>query len=402
MLAKITKVDQLVDSIKRKIPSRIKISIKKYIKKIVNNIRYPIQPPSCCIQTKDYLELNGCVQLTILDKEHTIHRSPPISLYERQHWKFRDSYEYQSPETFIITVTNGRVFGEGVVITPDNLVLRDVSLAMGYPQDKHPILEEGNLPRYQSIDQNIAVISSQDSYGYFHWLFDILPRLFILRKVYGEEDIDLYYVENKKNFQREWLEIVDIPSHKILPAHNKCHIQASKLIVPSLPGNTGNMTKASCSFLKNLAEKKVIKFTSGKKRRIYISRRDARYRNVRNENDVISILEKLGFEVFALSNLSVVDQINLFSNASVIVAPHGAGLSNLVFAEPSTKVLEFFAPEYVNVCYWTLCEQCNLTYYYLIGQGRKYPDFVDPHQSAADIVVDTEELLRMLDKMNLT
>ena len=42
-----------------------------------------------------------------------------------------------------------------------------------------------------------------------------------------------------------------------------------------------------------------------------------------------------------MSELSFLDQINLFYNAKQIVGLHGAGFANLIFSKPGTFVLEF-------------------------------------------------------------
>ena len=40
--------------------------------------------------------------------------------------------------------------------------------------------------------------------------------------------------------------------------------------------------------------------------------------------------------------MSVVEQIKLFQGAQIIVAIHGAGLVNMIFSKPGTKVVELF------------------------------------------------------------
>jgi capsular polysaccharide biosynthesis protein len=47
-----------------------------------------------------------------------------------------------------------------------------------------------------------------------------------------------------------------------------------------------------------------------------------------------------GFSTHMLEDLSFDEQITLFSQAEFVVAPHGAGLANLLFCQPGTKVLE--------------------------------------------------------------
>jgi capsular polysaccharide biosynthesis protein len=80
------------------------------------------------------------------------------------------------------------------------------------------------------------------------------------------------------------------------------------------------------------------KFSNSKYRRIYLSRANARYRKVVNDLEFISFLEKYGFSCCSNRNLSFVDQVELFRNVEVVIAPHGAGLSNLVFCPRGVKL----------------------------------------------------------------
>jgi capsular polysaccharide biosynthesis protein len=66
-------------------------------------------------------------------------------------------------------------------------------------------------------------------------------------------------------------------------------------------------------------------------RRIYISRNDASSRRIVNEADLIK-------ELTPLAETDFPHQVRLFNKASVIIAPHGAGLTNCVFA-PSGAVI---------------------------------------------------------------
>jgi len=43
-----------------------------------------------------------------------------------------------------------------------------------------------------------------------------------------------------------------------------------------------------------------------------------------------------------LGTMSVLEQIELFSNADVVIGTHGAGLANILFCKPNTKVIEIF------------------------------------------------------------
>ncbi len=74
--------------------------------------------------------------------------------------------------------------------------------------------------------------------------------------------------------------------------------------------------------------------------RVVISRADTLGRRVVNEDALMATLGPLGFRRVVLSELDHADQVSLFRNAEVIVAPHGAGLANLIFCRPGTRVFE--------------------------------------------------------------
>ena len=45
-------------------------------------------------------------------------------------------------------------------------------------------------------------------------------------------------------------------------------------------------------------------------------------------------------ETIDLDKLNIIDQAQTFAEATHIVSPHGAGLTNLLWCEPGTKVIE--------------------------------------------------------------
>jgi capsular polysaccharide biosynthesis protein len=79
---------------------------------------------------------------------------------------------------------------------------------------------------------------------------------------------------------------------------------------------------------------------AGANGRIYISRRDSRKRTLANETELEAMLTDQGFDVVSLGGLAFEDQVRLFRNAELIVSPHGAGLANVIFCRPGTRLLE--------------------------------------------------------------
>jgi capsular polysaccharide biosynthesis protein len=87
-------------------------------------------------------------------------------------------------------------------------------------------------------------------------------------------------------------------------------------------------------------------------RRIFISRRKTGTRTLANEGQLEKLLHAKGFETHFMEQYSLATQARLIREAEVIVATHGAGLANLMFARPRTHVIEIVpAGRYNATCY---------------------------------------------------
>lgn len=333
------------------------------------------------------------VQIIEIEPEHIIKRIKPKTIDKQVHWQFRIAYEKISPATYVAVIPNGRFWGENnVVITDDDRVLVGGYSEFGIQDTNNLAFSDSRIPEPKETEETLAVLSGFD--GYYHWMFDILPRLELLERAGVKVD---RYIINKSlpDYQIETLDILGIPLDMTIVSQD-LYIKAKNLIYPSLPGEICSMPYASCSFLRNsfLPHKD---FDTKQCERIYITREMAGGRRVKNESQVIQLLQSLGFKKLVLESISIREKAALFSKAKVVIGPHGAGFTNLVFCNPGTTVIEFFSPNYVNVCYWALSNQLDLEYYYLIASGPQLPDFVNPHLYTEDILIDIEKLEDILD-----
>jgi len=79
---------------------------------------------------------------------------------------------------------------------------------------------------------------------------------------------------------------------------------------------------------------------SASQKKIYVSRKLAIKRHLSNEEEFLPILKKHNFHKVFLEHLSIPEQVKLFRSSSHIIAPHGAGLTNILFAHAGVKILE--------------------------------------------------------------
>ncbi|MGL5880384.1 MAG: glycosyltransferase family 61 protein, partial [Xenococcaceae cyanobacterium] len=85
----------------------------------------------------------------------------------------------------------------------------------------------------------------------------------------------------------------------------------------------------------------------------------------------------------------------VFANAKAIVAPHGAGLTNLVFCNENTKIIELFSPNYVRTDYWMISWELKLKHYYVVGKNFDcYPlrQLMYQNSLTEDISIDIDSL----------
>lgn len=107
--------------------------------------------------------------------------------------------------------------------------------------------------------------------------------------------------------------------------------------------------------------------------RLYIDRRPAdrrpgAHRRLVNEDAVAAALAPLGFVPVQLERLSLAGQVGLFAGAEAIVAPHGAGLANLVYARPGCALVELHMDAWRTWCFRTLSAAMGLRYDALAGR----------------------------------
>ncbi|TVR25574.1 MAG: glycosyltransferase family 61 protein [Nitriliruptor sp.] len=95
---------------------------------------------------------------------------------------------------------------------------------------------------------------------------------------------------------------------------------------------------------------------------IYVSRQNTPRRALSNEQELEGALSSNGFKVVYAEKLSLQEQMRVFRRATSIVAPHGAGLANLIWSEQPCRVVEIFPHGMHNDCYARLAASLGFRY----------------------------------------
>jgi capsular polysaccharide biosynthesis protein len=167
-------------------------------------------------------------------------------------------------------------------------------------------------------------------------------------------------------------------------------VRYNTLYVPSF-GSPGGFNTRSVQFLRKALMPQWIVSNEqfGGPKKIYIDRKDAKTRRVANDDELWAALEPLGFVRIELTNRPPQAQANMFVHADQIVAPHGAGLTNVIFATPGAKVCEIVGDKHPtnHPMYWMLSKMVGCEYGRVIGTTGENDD----------ITVDVDAVIKFLE-----
>lgn len=289
--------------------------------------------------------------------------------------------------SFVATLEEGCVTHDaGIVMVAGEAVLEDVSgLVFASDTPTNP-LRLPLLPRPRRTPETVAVLSTGQNQNYYHWFLEALPRLDLYER--SGVVIDRYYAPLRHRFQRESLALLGIRTDRIVPAASRACLAPDRLVVSSLSAAISRM-KTDFLFRRFTAHSEP---PAGSARRIFITRRGAR--SIVNERSVMRALRKLGFQSHRLEGMRLVDQIGLFSQAECVIAPHGAGLTNLVFCRPGTKVIEIGTPYRPWACFHEIAHHRELDYRLHLASPARIRHF-DPRTAVgdSDLMVDPAAVL---------
>jgi capsular polysaccharide biosynthesis protein len=274
--------------------------------------------------------------------------------------------ESSKPHRLIVAeLAGGKVMAElRLALTKDNQAIGGVQQLVGNWETCPPSALQSRhyrLPRH--CPGTALLLGTWDGQTYYHWMLDCLPRWQLLVAA-GMKDYDYVLLNTVlTRWHLETLTPLGIPGTKRLCCSRTFLRRFDRLVVPAMPFPQWEVATWACQWLATVYGK----HSSHAPERVYISRRAAWRRRLVNEAALEAELACRGFAVAQPEQFSVTEQARLFSRARCVVAPHGAGLTNLVFAPPGATMLELFHPAHKFPCYQHLAAACGHYYASLDG-----------------------------------
>ena len=281
-----------------------------------------------------------------------------------------------------IEINNGRIFTdyiEHVAVINKNQILDFVSYQQVKGVFKDPtfnvVIKKGTPKLKKKFNGKVfsLVQGASGNNNYFHWMFDILPRLIILEKFYNLNDINFFYCPQIKPWQLQTLSIFKINEDKIINSNYYRHILADKVLAVSHPWYQKGRILDEAKNLPNwIVDEISSKFEIYAKKfqcndKFFIDRRESKYNHCQIINDVEikTYLKKKGFSVYRIGELNFFEQIYLFQNAKMIIGAHGAAFANLIFCKPKTKILDIIPQNHPNTVDETIAKLKKLDFRFI-------------------------------------
>ena len=307
-----------------------------------------------------------------------------------------EGYSYPLPnlhfrQASIYRVDLANVFVEGLygLVYDDNYVyanqytrIRGVWRFFCQATPKHP---------RQTVQlDRIVALQPPDLPNYYHWVTECLPQLLLLKEIMDDDPNALFLAprESWPKFITEHLDLLGIDRSRCIPStagpslrYFARHLTYVDWQWPISQSPVAEQTAATWypprSLLLRLRAQLAEPHPPAEERDrvIYTSRPTGRQRGVENEGELIEMLrtrygDKL--DVFTGEGMTAQEQIDVFRHARLVVAPHGAGLANIVFCAPGTTIVEFPVLPAVLNFFAHLAVACDLDYWWVPEMNVRY------------------------------
>ncbi len=257
---------------------------------------------------------------------------------------------------FASRLSNVRVIGhKNAIVTGDGRLIAETL----YQTSREAIaksLQSSSISR--SGDVTGFLIGNSAYWNYYHWLLQCLPSLMLLGPAVTETPA--LVAPPLSPWQRRSLELAGVAGLKVEEVGKGEVREYEALVYPSILCDRGSYGGIPAFYER--IRRRVFDGRPGALL-LYVSRRDTKKRKLDNEEDLERALESIGVQPIVPSEVSLDEQIRLFSMARLVVGPHGAGMTNIVFCHPGTLVYELHPNIHLNGCFFQASQLFRLAYH---------------------------------------
>jgi capsular polysaccharide biosynthesis protein len=277
------------------------------------------------------------------------------------------------PERAVVKIPDARLFNKyGLMVLPNGEFVGELIKPSWYePPPRRCTRMPGNFYAVLGLGVN----------HYYHWIHDLIMGMQGIAHLLPP-DTQLIVPEKMKPFQIETLDLLELDRHPRVPFPTGALWELENLYVVTPRLKTQIDSSEPYRLFRERAMDRYGVREVEASRRLYLTRRYDGHWRATNEPEVEGLLGEHGFETVAPGKLSFRAQIELFAQAEII-AGTGAGLFNMVFSPPGTKVLQFLEESNIVKGLWTMAAAMGFDYHYFLcdivpNPGDELPDMHVP------------------------
>ncbi len=308
---------------------------------------------------------------------------------QTKEWK-TDSYEL--PDSFLLDKDKeypdiGRIsfpvlyqYSQVRCLSAYGFILQD-NLFLFHPDWNHPTGEKekrfNKLPLVLDRERKIndqSIFYGHTAYtNYFHFLFDCITPYLFYREVSRKEPLLLFGFKLNA-WQRQIIDFFEMTRFREARKQGNFLVD-SVLLLPSTRFRRSIrekfliFRKSFIELLRRETFKRIeVNSTTTHQRSCYLyctRGRSSRY--LSNEPLLLKRLSSLGFECIDCSQMHFQEQVLRFSHAKIVVAPHGAALSNIAFVSADCTVVDLLPRNYSSDAYLMLSLACGHRHLPIVG-----------------------------------
>lgn len=204
-------------------------------------------------------------------------------------------------------------------------------------------------------------------FGYFTWFTTYLPRLLSVKEKFPNAVLIVPEEWKNNSYVQDTLAMIDQLEMKLIPEDH--HVFIKNYILAEVRPWTSIFYPEQLFQVRNLCFNHLDKMQLNIKthQRIFVSRRKANRRNITNELEVTSFLKKHDFVIICFEDYTIYEQIHLVKNAKILISLHGAGLTNALFMDEGSILLELTPkvdkPSQFRFPFWRIASHLKLKYW---------------------------------------
>jgi capsular polysaccharide biosynthesis protein len=225
--------------------------------------------------------------------------------------------------------------------------------------------------------------------NYYHWYVDTMPCIFLAENCIPTIPLLLPSTSQMTPVMNGTLDTVDCDFINMNKGSDIIKVKELYYVENYLAHNNTDTNYRKLINLNN-------KFSTLASTKIFISRKNAHWRRLCAEDTIEEILQERGWTLVCFEDYTYSEQIGIASQAKAIAGVHGAGLTNMIFAQPGTHVLEINLKERPNPDYYYLASTLGHRYWLLEGTRANTRTTVK-HD---DVMIDTHEFKCLIDQID--